>query len=67
MLDRYFQTRTGRIVSEGDVVNLFMLSYHTAREDRMTREEARNSALGFVRQTLAPAFPDNLVPLEMLP
>ena len=30
------------------VMQLFMLSYHTAREDRMTRPEARNAARSYV-------------------
>ena len=67
MNDRYFTTRNGSQVSESDAVTVFMLSYHHAREDRMTRDEARNSALGFIRQTLAPNFPDDLVPEVMLP
>jgi hypothetical protein len=35
-------------VATNDIVNLFMLSYHSAREDRMTRYEARLAARQFI-------------------
>ena len=51
-------------------VSLFQMSYQSAREDRMTREEARTAALNFLRggtygahaRMVSANFPADLLP-----
>ena len=51
-------------------VALFQMSYQSAREDRMTREEARTAALNFLRgstygrhaRMVSANFPADLLP-----
>ena len=46
----------GTTEQDSEVISLFMLSYHDARADRMTRDEAFNSARGFMLQMSGQRF-----------